>query len=177
MRLFLISLALGVSFGGYIVIQYGPPELKTGISNFFGKWQDAFPSQAKEEQLPADPARRAETLINRLDSRLYELGRLTQLAENNKKEPAETSSNASQNKDSQETVAPEDKIINEFFKVVPSNPEEKIKIIISETRKLVEDLRETTNELKTSAASRGAGVTGPEQPVSSTGQTECKCSQ
>lgn len=203
MKLKLIALILGVAFGGYVVVQHGPPGLREKVLGLVSLVYDTFPGKA-EERLPDEPAERSQALIKKLDTNLYELGNLAKIVgEKAKKQSGSTSSptnkvatsTSSQNTSLEVTKSPEEKpksFLENLFTPTDPKPEEKLQKVIESTQKIVSDLEQTNkklqeeiNQLKNNASGGGGGQvslnqTSPSPPATGASlknQSTCICEQ
>ncbi len=199
MKLKFIALILGVVFGGYVVVQHGPPQLRERLLNLFSLVYDVFPGKA-EEKLPDEPAARAQVLIKKLDTNLYEIGNLAKIVEDKNKKfdekksealsGAKTPSNATSTAVQTPQAEKPKTFLENLFTPTDPKPEEKLQKVIEETKKIVTDLeatnqrlREEIRQLGSSTTSGGgslpssnqAGTSQAATPLAPSNQTSCAC--
>lgn len=156
MKLKLIALILGVVFGGYVVVQHGPPGLREKVLGLVSLVYDTFPGKA-EERLPDEPAERSQVLLRKLDTNLYELGNLAKIVKDKSKNSEENKNESSGAKarasaTSTAIKAPSEEkpksFLENLFTPTDPKPEEKLQKVIENTQKIVSDLEQTNKKLQ-----------------------------
>lgn len=157
MHLKLIALILGIVFGGYVVVQHGPPGLREKVLGLVSLVYDTFPGKA-EERLPDEPAERSQVLLKRLDTNLYELGNLAKIvrdkSKNSEEKKNESGIVAKTPASATSTVvkAPSEEkpksFLENLFTPTDPKPEEKLQKVIESTQKIVSDLEQTNKKLQ-----------------------------